>query len=321
MIVDKRKSGIINLNDGTIDELRKYSNIYFKKDIDRYNKFNRFGTIIPDDVLDGCREYKFFTKPDLHIFKDGNSSALNPQLSSYPFFQDMFKRYKSVLQQLQISLKSNGPFINLLSNSITSDIDLPSITGTDMQGPTNVYGDNIDYAWTSVSSDVDHDFSVEIQDSVALENYFLLKTWDEYERLKAKGKVYAPNIDKYIFGRRLHDQVAVYKIIVGADNTTIIYYAKLYGVFPRGVPRDAFSNLNAGNITFSQSFHSAFVKDNDPIILASFNKLVNNYISGRNYAEMYNKDTGLVNGDWVYMPYIVYDESGSRPVYKLKWKR
>ena len=92
-------------------------------------------------------------------------------------------------------------------------------------------------------------------------------------------------------------------------------------MFPRGVPRDAFSNLNAGNITFSQSFHSAFVKDNDPIILASFNKLVNNYISGRNYAEMYNKDTGLVNGDWVYMPYIVYDESGSRPVYKLKWKR
>lgn len=313
-----------SLSSQNFDELLQHAGHYTRSQIEWYDKFSRFGYLDPYNALGSTREYVFFTKPDLHIFKNGSTSHLNSQLESEPIFIDAKDRYIDVLKQLQISNKENrSPFMNLISNSIQSNVDLPTITAGEVDGPNNIYGDNIPYRWSSGSSDNNHEFSLEFEDTKYLEVYMLFKLWDEYERKKAKGAVTPPD-EKYIFDKILHDQVAVYKIIVGEDGETIIFFAKMWGVFPKKVPREAFSSLtNEAKLRFSVDFNATFVEDSDPTIISEFNRLVSGY-SGGAELPIYNRNYGHIDGRWATMPYIIYDANNTidpMPSYKLKWRR
>ena len=327
---DKSTTGsILGLSNDTFKDLIHAATLYDRESIEWYDKFNRFGCIDPHNALQNTREYIFITKPDLHIFNDGDHTLLNPEIENAPIFVDALRRYNKVLQQLQYSTKGNGsPFANLLSNSITNNLELPGISASsDIETSENIYGTKMFYRKASFSSDEDFEFNLEFEDTKYLEVYMFFKLYDEYERRKYYGTVTPPN-DTYRKFKILHDQMAMYKFIVGEDGETIIYYAKLYGCYPKGVPRDTFSDLPAaGRLSFTVPFKATFVEDMEPTILSDFNILAGPLYSVRSKANdnkdlpIYNEDLGTVDGTWATVPYITATEGINGTLsYKLKWR-
>lgn len=312
--------GIINSED--FDKIRRSAGVYSRNELNNYTQFGRFGSMDPYSCLEQTREYIFFTKPDLNLFKSGNPAYLNPEIENIPFFSEAMKRDVRVLKQLQITSNGNpSPFMNLLTNNVKSELELPAISTEIDNSAATVYGTSIAYPHSTIESDQNFDFSLEFEDSKYLEVYMLFRIWEEYRRKK---DVISPPNDSYVINKILHDQVAVYKFIVGETGENIIHYSKLYGVFPKTVPRDIFGNLNsASGLKVNIDFHATFVEDMDPLILSDFNTLVQGFLPAGDDISLYDYDNNIVNGDWVTMPYIVYDSNNSLdPIhwYKLKWR-
>ena len=311
------------MSENDIKKILASRGVVNKFDAGFYNKFCRFGYFDPYTALKGTREYLFFTKPMLNLFSGSNTSSLNPDLAQLPFFQEMMSRYPDVLLQLKQTTRS--PFMNILTNSVVSALDLPSVSSRDTETSANMYGSRLFYKRSSFSSDEQFDFSLEFQDSKYLEVYNLLKIYDEYERLKDLGRVGPEDI--YRKNKILHDQFSIFKIIVDEDAESIVYYAKMTGVFFTSLPRETFSDTSgvAGQLKHSVSFKATFVEDMNPLIISDFNRIV-----GGPYNEMdpdiapdkYNDVSTPfeMNNEWASMPYIVrVDAERHNYRYKLKW--
>lgn len=345
-MANKYKNVFPNTNLSDMNEILWANNMYSRADIDEnfYKSFYRFGP--PNDPynsITGAREYLFFTKPDLHI-TDPHSKRLNPELANQMYFQELMNRYPEVISQLQLHNKidTSSPFMILLSNTVNNTLDLPSISSSVIDNPQTIYGTSYNYRGWGYTSDEKIDFSLEFKDTKYLEVYNLIKAYEEYERLKHLGIVTPPNIDLadevngkafsyYIRNKVLHDQFSIYKFIVEDDGETIIYYAKLWGVFIKSVPRDAFSDLKAENgITYSVDFEAAFVDDMNPAILKDFNNLVLDYAKGTQYLPIYNKEKRMIDGRLPKLPFVTkierfrdltwVDPSSMQYKYKLTWR-
>lgn len=326
-----------------MNEVLWVNGIYNRSDIEWYSKFNRFGCLDPYNAINGSKEYLFFTKPDLNIVNPG-TNILNPELANQPYFNELIQRYPDVIGQLQKSngIGDQGPFMAILSNSVKNTLELQGITTSTIDTPATIYGTAYNYRGWGYSSDEKQEFSLEFEDTRYLEIYNLLKAYEEYERLKHLGMVTPPNIDNapvingkcfsyYIKNKILHDQFSVYKFIVAEDGETIIYYAKLWGVFFKNVPREAFSDMNTdGGLKYVVDFEAAFVDDLNPTILTDFNTLTYNYVSRTKDLPIYNKDIKMINGAWAKIPVIskvhrknskAWNEPNSMNyTYKLKWR-
>ena len=314
----------IDENNSSIRSIIRAHGIYDRRDLDWYNKFKRFDFVDPYNALTTTKEYIFFTKPDLNLLT--SSGDLNPVLKSYSFFQDAYQRYKPLMEQLQYSYSaSKGPFVNILSNCVTSGLDLPGVSADKIETSDNVYGIHQSYRWHSIKSDHDHEFSLEFEDTKYLEVYMLFKIYDEYENLKSMGIV-KPKTE-HIMKKVIHDQMSVYKIVVGEDGMSIKFYAKITGVFPLGRNRDAFSDMNNNDgQKLSMSFFGHTVKDNDPSILFSFNSaIVQSKIAAKNDLPLYDREGKHANGEWSSCPYIAWNkypvsDKEKMGKYYLLWK-
>lgn len=324
-----------------LEELERANGIYTESYVSNrwFSSFKRFGSIVPNIAITGSREYLFFTKPDLHLY-DPSTKTLNTELSTNNFFVEANKRHASVMKQLQFSIARGGastttngwdsacdlvsPFMNLLSNTVSNTLELPAISASVTETSGTIEGNKSFYRKTSIASDHDFEFSLEFEDSRDLNVYMLFKIYDEYERLKADGKVTPPDIG-YILQKVLHDQFSIYKFIVDNDGSTILYWAKIIGVIPLNVPRDVFSDMstNTNGLKLTINFKGTYVQDMEPIILAEFNKLVENVLPNNDTITLYDYDLGMVSGEWVNIPYITrdkeYDEGNPR-CYHLRWR-
>lgn len=331
--------------------------LFANEDIQLYQKFNRYGYSNPFNETDN-REYLFFTKPDLNIFKtDGTSSTrqynaleLNNALKNIPIFTDAVQRYKPSLTQLQSSVNSLGnissPFMTILTNTVTSRLDLPNISADVSESSSNMYTTAIQYRSHSLKSDNGYDFTLSFTDTKYLDVYMMVKLYDEYIRLQKAGTV-SPR-KTYIVNSILSEQFSIYKFIVGVDGETILYFAKLTGVFFTDVPRGEFGDPGKDGFKYSISFHAQFVEDSNPAILSDFNLLTRrigtikatngNMIKGVSFSEgeetsspVYTPGIG-VNNSWVNSPYIVRINNGDvraakaarnnhgNYLYLLKWR-
>ena len=334
--------GDISFNN--LKEVLQANNIYERNDLECYTKFNRFGYFDPYNQLGTTREYIFISKPDLHLFNDGDSSTLNKDLQGDPFFEFCMKAYPNVMKQLQKSYSGNpSPFMNILSNTVNSELNIPASSSDEIDTSATYQGFQIQYRDDSYASDFGADFSLEFKDSKYLETFMLFKIYDEYERLKKDGVVKPPgsegyDISHYTIKRELHDQSCAYKFIVDDDGESIIYFAKIYGVFPKGVPRDVFGNLgdNTG-LVFSVDFNGSIIRDMRPEVIRDFNALVgiSTEQAGKKNpsrdVRLYSKSIQGMNGEWCSLPYInTYEVDNwkkepkllaSAPRYKLRWRR
>ena len=198
---------------------------------------------------------------------------------------------------------------------------MPDDTCDIIETNSTVYGTTIQYQQATLESEQKFDFSLEFLDTDRLEVYRLLKIWDEYEN--SKDQISPPNIN-YTLNKILHDQIAIYKFIVADDGETIIYYAKLYGVFPKNLPRSTFGSLDKnGGLSYNVNFNANFVEDINPLILVDFNNLVQRFIKSSSDVPIYDTSHACINGSWVDMPHVVFQpnpEFGNIGLYKLKWR-
>ena len=336
-------NNIIGKNLSDMNDVLWANGIYDRSDIQWYSKFKRFGVLDPYNSINKTREYLFFTKPDLNLVIP-RTGTLNPELSNQPYFVELLERYPDVIAQLQHSngIGDQGPFMAVLSNSVKNTLELDGITSSVIDTPSTIYGTAYNYRGWGFNSDEKKEFSLEFEDTRYLEVYNLIKAYEEYERLKHLGMVTPPNINNdpvingkcfsyYIKNKILHDQFSVYKFIVDEDGETIIYYAKLWGVFFKNVPRDAFSDMNTdGGLKYAVEFEAAFVDDLNPTILTDFNSIVSPYITNTSDLPIYNKEKRMINGAWAKMPVVakVTKKNGSvwdapntmKHTYKLKWR-
>lgn len=317
----------LHVSDSVFDKLIKANGIHDSSISGLYDKFSRFGYLDPYNALNTTREFVFITKPDLHIFKGRTNQVLNPELDNIPLWQDGFERYRDVLTQLQYSVNDEyQPFVNIFTNSLKSALDLPAISSTEIETNENIYGTHMTYRRSSLTTDEHHEFSLEFEDTKFLEVYAWFRFYDEYCKLKDLGMV-TPVDDSYTINRILYDQMAAYKFIVGEDGESLIYWAKLWGVYPKNVPRDAFSDLSSmtNGLRFSVNFHSIFVDDMDPTILAEFNQITlrnGKLPSSSEILPLYDSSIQRISGEWATSPFIVIDRNtNTNLIYKLKWRR
>ena len=345
----------------TSNEYSSIKNLLLANNIaDRYDdnmyfdKFNRFGIIDPYNALTNSKEFVFFTKPDLCLaVKEYRRLRHVNILNNYPFFIDAVKRYPKVIEQLQLSLDANKPpLMQVLSNALTSTLDMPGLSSDSIETGANVMGTKISYRGTSYKSDENTEFSLEFEDTKNLDIYMLFKIYDEYEKLKWNGELRFKELDDYItggvshddnassgntrhYGNRwtdyiinkiLHDQISIYKFIVSDDGYRIIYWAKFTGCYPVDIPRDAFSSMQDGQpMKLTVRWKAQFVRDMDPIILYQFNRLIGNIYQGEELP-IYDKDNYHIDGRWATIPYIDTTTGNDTPKnggtgeYYLRWR-
>lgn len=291
-----------------------------------YHRFNRMQTLDPTRRLNGYKEYLFFTKPNLLIYNTTNGNGLYSHVANDPLFQYASVHYPNVLRQLQYNSEAAGyPFMNLLSNTVKNNLDLPEIKASqDIETAANIYGTKITYRNTSYSQDDQYEFNLDFEDSKYLEVYMLFKIYDEYERKKQYGNI-APDTS-YVIRKIIHDQFSIYKFIVDEDGTSLVFWAKLTGVYPKGVPREAFADLpSEGGLKYSVPFKATFVEEMKPELLTDFNKVTEAFFgNGRTKIPIWDKDLQAVNPDWPICPRIkeaVANDASIHPVQrpKLEW--
>lgn len=329
----QNNKALIFSDDSDIKNLIRSNGIYDKYDMKWYSMFSRFGIIDPYNALLSTKEYIFITKPDLCILNNAATGEVSPLLASNPFFVDAVLRYPHVAAQLQSSYKENDaeytPFMTMLSNTLTSTLDLPGISADVIETAANIMGTKISYRGTSYKSDIDHDFTLEFEDTKYLDIYMLFKMYDEYEKLKWNGNINLSQLDhwkQYIINKVLHDQVSIYKFIVADDGYRIIYWAKLTGCFPTSVPREAFSDTGNGSPQkISVSWKCHFVRDMDPVIINQFNKLVEKRARGTKDLPIFDMNSHTIDSRWAYTPFVSIREindpkTGRRREYFLRWR-
>lgn len=334
-------------------------------------QYNRMQWANPDYAIGNTREYLFFTKPDLGIL-NRKTGKLVKGLGNDPFWTEMINKYRDVIQMLQYSAPKvttgeswmaksaryvkRKEFITLLTNAVSGSLDLPGSSAETTETGSTIYGTTIQYRKGAWKSDEGYDFSLEFIDSPYLQVYHLFKMWEEYTKMKDIGAVSPPgsrNCNPYRINKILHDQIGIFKFIVGEDMETIRYYAYLTGCFPKSVPRDSFNNINPGAISYSIDWHAQFVEDMNPLILIHFNNIMRKELgckltgkaanalnmkphekpgmgkqpagiaaSGYEYIPIYNAKYGHINGGFRSYPVIgmVNDmDNPGRYKYVLRW--
>lgn len=303
------------------------ANLYTSNELNYYDKRYRYGILSPGDALSNCREYLFFTKPDLNIYPRDNDNGtpsmnLNSSLQSKPYWVELANKYLGVIRCLQASLTTD-PFNHLLENMVQNNLEVPSMTAEMIETPSNMYGVNYTYRGSSEASDDGYDFSLEFKDTKYLPVYHFFRAYEDYETLKHHGVLepWRP----YITDKILYDQYAIYKFLVGEDGETIVYYAKYYGVKSKSLPRDTFSNTNWDNgVSYSIDFNAAFFDDMKPTIIKAFNKSSEaTYNACRYRVDIHNHLLDRPDNRAVKAAYVIKEKSPQSPggwVYKLKWR-
>lgn len=237
---------------------------------ERHLRFARIPRIDPVNKIGHTHEFIFITKPDLVLYGD------NSALTYSPLFREAKEKYPHVFNSLSKTQAYESPFIPLLSNYKRSNVDIPEISvSSDYETAKNMLGSSMFYRGPSYESDEAFEFSIEFEDNKYLEVYLWFRLYDEYERMKHYGLIEVPISN--IQDRIIHDQMAMYKFIVADDGMSILHYSKFYGVYPKNVPRNIFSDMpDDGILKFTIQFKCSFVEDMDPSIIGDFKELTDN---------------------------------------------
>lgn len=297
-----------------------------------YTRFDRFGVVNPYNALMGnTKEYLFFVKPDLNlVYYNKKNDPLNTVLSKHTYFKELYANNKEVINALQFSIKKT-PFIPMLTNAVNSSLQIQNMEADTVDGPANIYGTSIEYMGNSEKSNENISFSLEFEDDIYKGTYQLFKAYAEYNNIRKKGlMVLDPDDDAkyidYLQKKILYDRFGIYKIVVGADGETIVYYAYVYGAMPMTVPRDAFSEPEPGKrIVYNIDWKAPFMEDMNPLILYEFQNLCNLLIDkipekNRHKIPWYTVANSRMSGKRGRTPSIELgvDKDGRRK-YKLVW--
>lgn len=322
-------SKILGVDYDKLKPILQAGGLFDRKDLHTENRFAQFGYLDPYYRVGHTYEYVFFTKPDLYIRRiDPDYESTKDEKfgtgTSLPIFEMAHENWDYSMQDLQYSRDGLAPFSAILYNHRISNLDLPDLTAEEIETGENMWGNKIYYRRSSITSADDFEFTMEFEDNKFLDCYMFFRLYEIYEDRKAQGMINLyedRHFRSYIYNKRIHDQMSVYKFIVGEDGREVIHWSKLYGVYPKSCPRSVFGDMpEDGNFKFSVTFKANFVEDMDPNILADFNRLSSLYRGSRlpdKEQPLYDMDEGFVTNSFLYPPYFHWEESGRRNKYKI----
>ncbi len=289
-----------------------------------FNKFARINFLDPYfTTTNGVKEYLFFIKPDLNIVRVNESyhGRLVSYLAHDSFFVDLVNNHPDTVIGLQYSY-TFLPFCNMLSACCVQSLDIPNIEADTMDTPKNIYGTAIEYRQDGAKSDENVSFNLEFRETKNRDVYYYFKAYEEYERKKKLG-IIRPKYQRYITDKILHDQMGIFKIIVGEDMQTITHVSYICGVMPMDVPRGAYSEPDPFNILkYSISFRAAFIEDTKPVIFRDFNILQNKHkahYAANRIIQPYDVDQMQINGEWAYAANVRQITSKFGDRFILEW--
>ena len=324
-------------SDSLLRRTLRANGIFEPRDMDFNRGFYRFPRNDPYNYVDGAREYLFFTKPDLPLLdQNGDLLADVKKIAYFTNLADSPGYRKSVfwnLCQHYGNANSNVkldtcPFMRILTNRKTSNMDIPDINVEEMETAVNMFGSKILYPKSSMSSDENVDFSIEFEDTKYLEIYHLFKAWDYYRQLKWLGilgpganikQIGDPSYNhyaNYCFYKILCDHISVYKFLVSTDGNTILFMSKAIGVYPKTISRSSFSEIpDRGPLKITIGFKvSGWIEDSTPTIAADFNTLIEAWLGGAPWkngttaASLWDDEIGFVSQELMDYPFIYRDE-------------
>ena len=310
------------------------SNMIFSMDkIDYYNKFNRYGFIDTFNTEHVIKEFLFFTKPDLHLLEA--NGTLTQAAASNKVISDAFRKNPNIIKSLQ-QTDVGGVFMKNLSNRVKSKLDLPSITAESNTSTPNINGTEMSFrSHSKKSKNAGFDFTLSFSDTDDLEIYSIVKVYDEVIEMYKSGDL--EPFEKYITGNIDSTQFSVFKFLIGSDGETILFGAKVTGVYFTDVPvADMNDPTELGKITLS--FHGHWPEDSNAALYKDFNfispakptpmtstgneKAKLDYYS--QFAPVWNGNIMAVDNRWVSNPYIIattdrvnLGKTGFN--YRLKW--
>ena len=256
-----------------------------------FDAFNRYKTIFPGDEIGGTKTYIFIVRPDLNmpwcIKNDAfyaSLLALTPNTIRALTHTDMPEIFPS---------PAKTHFIPFLFDRVTqygiSNFEVKSYT---MEQPYTSF--KTSYAGNSNESRTGVNFTIEFRESG---NYEVIKTfeaWVRYIDMITTGTT-APFVE-YIESRMQNGvniidyATSVYMFVTKADGMEIVYWNKITGAFPTGVPHSNFS-FNEGDTadkTVSIDFSGGMPEAYNPRIFVDFN-----YNAGLFNEDPYGKPTTL----------------------------
>lgn len=267
----------VKMANGLFDQSDMTSNIY-------NNYFYPLPRIDPYNMVEGTREIVFFTRPNIPIYGIGDSNPM-PNYARSSYLKYLYSSgYTHILDILAGRKSKNNiitPFMNILTNRITSNLDIPDINVDSLETAQNMWGTKILYPKSSLSSDEGSSITCEFEDTKYLEIYHLFKAWDHFRQGKWMGMF---DIDiNDILCKILYDHIAVYKFIIANDGETILYWCKWTGMFPESISRSAFSEIpKNGPLKINIGFKcSGWFNELKPDIITEFNNLVTSFYNIR----------------------------------------
>ena len=326
--LDKLKSDMAD--EAELLKTMRAHGIFRESDMKYNTEFYPMRRFDPYNMVEGTREIVFFTRPSLPLM-DGTDS-LSYEFAKTPYFDNLSKTgYLHIISDLSYGTSSDQcPFFHILTNRITSNIDVPDIAVDELETAQNMWGTRLIYPKSSMSSDEGLDFTCEFEDTKYLEVYHTFKAWDLYRQGKWWG-IFSPK-ETYTMNKILYDHISVYKFVIANDGERILHYSKWTGVFPKSISRSSFSDIpREGPLKINVGFKlSGWFEDMEPNIISDFNKLVQEWAGANstiiNSSQMYDiwsDDIGMVSQDNVHYPFIVQgpeNRDGFRP-YFFEWTR
>lgn len=308
-----------------LNDIKKSINFHEDSSIqlfERYAKYyNRFKVATPDDTLTRTFAHVFFTRPDCNICYTSGSDhlTLSDEVKNDPDYLREFKNNPGLLMQLSQAVGLNHEFMMLPSNRVNSFECKDRTIKSDTYGKT-YRGNSISYGKSIDESTAASEVSISFTDDRDLHLFRMHQLWVEYISDVNKGRLRP--MQNHLTNRCLDYACSAYYIVCAENGEDIIYWSKLYGVFPTNIPDSVMTWNKSQYITnpeISITYQYSFKKDWHAETIAEFNL---NSSGDRIYLPSYNPYTMSTGNTWVGAPFIemVKDNLG-RTVYKLRFRQ
>lgn len=322
-----------DMNYGEIDldtdlkMLRRTSNLdndYRKPTVIRQTtKFNRFRIPVAGDAFSKGFGHVFFTRPSCNILNyDGSRYSLTDTVKDDMTFNYGYKNHLDLLKQLCDQTEFSHDFMLYLTNK-AQGFDVSDKTLETSNYGQNLMGHSIQIGRTSEKSKTAGNFSVPYAADRDMYIYALHNYWVKYIAGVFRGR-YRPKPTN-IIGKVIDYACACFYFVTAEDFETIIYWTKLYGVFPTSTPDGVLSWKSGGPILNPEpSINYAFSwrsEDNDPKVLLDFNNNATYSNSDFKYAKTYEQSRYGLGNTWVEAPFVEFAPNsafGYTP--KLRWR-
>lgn len=281
--------------------------------------YNRFKVFTPDDTLTRTFHHVFFTRPDCNIieYTGGKQYALSTQCQSIGDYALEFKNNPMLLAQLSENVGLDHSFMMFPSNKVRSFTCNDRTLETNTHGK-NIRGYSIAYGKTIDESLGPNEVSMTFNDDRFLHLLKLHQIWLEYISNVRTGRFEPKEIHKY--GKELDYAASAYYIVCDSTGENIIYWSKLYGIFPTNVPDSVMSMSEGTTITNPEvniTYKYSFKRDFRASTILEFNLCSN---GPAKYLASYDRNLLSTGYTWVGAPFIEHIEIGGRSVYKLRFR-